>query len=293
MVDLAQADAHDSAAAHVEGVCGANQRPWNSPTTLYIARRLRDLAGERGGQLAVLDMGCGDGTILEQLTGDGHDLHGYDLPAVVEAAKRRLQPFLGDDMDGRIRAAGDERTIPFPDSTFDVVYANQVFEHVRFLDTMLAECARVLKPGGTVLALFPLATYPIEWHLKIPFAHWIPPGKARIHYLRLFYASGVRPRLGGSSAMSTAVSQDEFLRERTYYRFMNEIMSVGRHYFGTCTVETGQVIRAKLDLLALSPSPTRRTIARLLRRAEGPLLDYLVTHFFNAALCLRDPRKDS
>jgi ubiquinone/menaquinone biosynthesis C-methylase UbiE len=55
-----------------------------------------------------------------------------------------------------------EREIPFESQMFDVIYANQVFEHVRFLDRMFEECVRVLKPGGTLITLFPVATYPLE-----------------------------------------------------------------------------------------------------------------------------------
>jgi SAM-dependent methyltransferase len=42
--------------------------------------------------------------------------------------------------------------LPFPDGTFDLVYARQVLHHARDLDSMLRECARVLKPGGLLLA---------------------------------------------------------------------------------------------------------------------------------------------
>lgn len=272
-------------------LCDSDSRRWNSPTTLYIARRIIQRSNEKGRSLSVLDLGCGDGSILAQLAPYGQVLYGYDLTPIVETAKQRLMPIVGDGVEDRIRVAIDERSIPFPDASFDVIYANQVFEHVRFIDTMLRECTRVLKPDGLLLALFPLATYPVEWHLKVPFAHWIPPGTARIRYLRAFYATGIRPKLPSSSSLTTAVSQDDYLRNRTYYRFMNEVESLGRHYFHSLSLETGGVIRAKRDLLTASERPSNRWLGALLRRMEGPALEYLVTHYYNAAFCMSHPRK--
>ncbi len=267
----------------------ASERSWNSPTTLYLARRLAEIASGR--RIAVLDVGCGDGTTIEHLAGYGYDLYGYELAPGGDAPRERLATCFGAAVHDRIRTTESEREIPFADRSFDVVYASQVFEHVKFLDQMLAECARVLRPGGTLLANFPLATYPIEWHLKIPFAHWIPPGPVRVAYFRLFYAAGIRPRFPGATALDTARSQDAFLRDRTYYRFVNEVTAVARHHFRTCEIETGRFVQAKLDLLSESPSPGARLAGALVGRLRGPTLDALTTYLFNAAFCMHDPRR--
>ncbi|MGH2351518.1 MAG: class I SAM-dependent methyltransferase, partial [Chloroflexota bacterium] len=220
-----------------------------------------------------------------------HDLYGYDLASTDHTARRRrLAACFGPAYDDHVRLAKDERTIPFDDRRFDVVYANQVFEHVRFFDRIVQECARVLKPDGVLLANFPLATYPVEWHLKIPFAHWLPPGELRVRYLQLFYALGLRPTLPGSSALETARSQDAYLRDRTYYRFVNEVLAVAAHHFESCEIETGQFIQAKLDLLATSDRQAARWAGSALRLLHGQVLDNLVTYLFNAAFCLRRPR---
>jgi SAM-dependent methyltransferase len=44
--------------------------------------------------------------------------------------------------------------LPFDDATFDVIASDAVLEHVRNLDAMVAETARVLKPGGYALHTF-------------------------------------------------------------------------------------------------------------------------------------------
>ncbi|MCI0455719.1 MAG: class I SAM-dependent methyltransferase, partial [Gemmataceae bacterium] len=53
--------------------------------------------------------------------------------------------------------AEDLLNLSFPAGVFDVVLSNEVFEHVPNLDRAIAEVARVLKPGGTLIATFPFA----------------------------------------------------------------------------------------------------------------------------------------
>ena len=267
----------------------ASARPWNSATTLYIARRLSSLSGK--GRLAVLDLGCGDGTVLEQLLDFGHDLYGCDLPAVGEALKGRLAPRLGAEFGHRLRYVEDGRTVPFEDRFFDAVYANQVFEHVRDLDAMMAECARVLRPEGVLLATFPPSTCPLEVHIGIPFAHWLPAGRARVRYLQAFYGLGLRRRLEGRTAGQTAEFQDDYLKGQTFYRTAGEVLRLGARRFDRSAVETGELVAAKLDLLEAAGGPAARLAADLGGLAGGPLLSYLVTRLAVAACSFSRPRR--
>ena len=273
---------------------GATDRQWNSATTLYISRRLHEIAGGRA--LAVLDLGCGAGKTLSHLLDSGLDLYGYDLVSgedeYADDRRVRLLPHFGDRYASHIKVTQSERDIPFADESFDVVYANQVFEHVRFLDRMVAECARVLRPGGVLLANFPLATYPIEGHLRVPFAHWLPPGPLRVRYLQLWRILGVMPGQAGRSSFDNAVDQDRYLREHTFYRFMNEVMAVSDRYFENTEVETTALVQAKIDLMGSTGSGTRAMVAGVMRSLErGGLLSTCVTHMLNAAFCMRVPRK--
>ena len=275
----------------------AADKQWNSATTLYIARRLQEIAGGR--RIAVLDVGCGDGKVLEYLFDYGYDLYGYDLAQYEdiydEARRKQLVPSFGDSYDEHIKVTKSEREIPFDDNAFDVVYANQVFEHVRFFDKMMFECARVLKPGGVLLINFPLATYPIEGHYKIPFAHWLPPGILRVRYLQLYAALGLfkgKESRKGLSALETAINLDRHLREEMYYRFMNEVGSVSRYYFESCEVETGAFVRAKIDMLIAGKRTGGAKLGALMQLADGSTLHSCITHLYNAAFCMRNPRKD-
>lgn len=50
----------------------------------------------------------------------------------------------------------DAQNLSFDDCSFDLVTANQVFEHVPDVVKCFRECRRVLKPGGTLLYTVPL-----------------------------------------------------------------------------------------------------------------------------------------
>jgi SAM-dependent methyltransferase len=50
----------------------------------------------------------------------------------------------------------DGATMPYPDSTFDVLWSSDVLEHVRDPERTLKECSRVLKPGGFFAAIIDL-----------------------------------------------------------------------------------------------------------------------------------------
>ena len=122
----------------------AKDKPWNSATTLYIARKLEAFA--QGTEIAVLDMGCGYGTILEYLIDYNYDVYGYDFGHRKDSLEEsNLKKHLGKKFDSHIKITDNEKRIPFPDDSFDVVYANQVFEHIKFIDAMfqnVQECSR-------------------------------------------------------------------------------------------------------------------------------------------------------
>lgn len=266
----------------------ASAKAWNSATTLYIARALDEFAGDR--RLDILDMGCGDGLLIRSFLDLGHEFYGFDLPDREAALREKMGPVFDGRFDDRIRIMADERRIPFDDGMFDVVYANQVFEHVRFLDQMLSEVVRVLRPGGLFVALFPLATYPLEGHCLIPFAHWLPPGTARQRYLAAMLTLRVGRRFDGMSIRQSAAEWDDRLRQFTFYRFLNEINALLDHYFEATEIDARGYVRAKADLLEASRSRSRRAIGRVARALEGPGLASVVTHGFMGVFKATGPR---
>lgn len=56
--------------------------------------------------------------------------------------------------------------LTFADNSFDLVLCNELFEHVQYIDQAFAEIARVLRPGGRLVATCPLAFGQIESIMK-------------------------------------------------------------------------------------------------------------------------------
>jgi 2-polyprenyl-6-hydroxyphenyl methylase / 3-demethylubiquinone-9 3-methyltransferase len=98
--------------------------------------------------LQVLDIGCGGGLLAEEFARLGCTVTGVDPSEESLAAARRHAAAQGLAIS--YRAASGE-ALPFADATFDVVYCCDVLEHVSDLRQVIAETARVLRPGGIYL----------------------------------------------------------------------------------------------------------------------------------------------
>ena len=79
---------------------------------------------------------------------------------------------------------GDGTNLPLADDTVDAVVSNMVFEHVPDNEDMIREAARVLKPSGLFVAIFPNRACPLDSHSFPPGTPWLP----RRFTLRLFSA---------------------------------------------------------------------------------------------------------
>lgn len=93
----------------------------------------------------VLEVGCGTGAILSELTGQG-DLHGLDIDPAALAQCRVNAP-------GAFITRGDALSLPYPPGTFDVTFCHFLLLWVRDPLRALLEMKRVTHPGGHVLAL--------------------------------------------------------------------------------------------------------------------------------------------
>jgi ubiquinone/menaquinone biosynthesis C-methylase UbiE len=93
----------------------------------------------------VLEVGCGTGLLLRRIQAFARSARGVDLsPGMLELARAR-----GLDVQ-----EGSATSLPFADASFDVACSFKVLAHVREIRTALAEMARVVRPGGVVLAEF-------------------------------------------------------------------------------------------------------------------------------------------
>ncbi len=94
---------------------------------------------------AVLDLGCAGGFMAEALAARGARVTGIDPAAQAVAAAREHARTAGYAIDYDV---GVGEALPYTDATFDAVVCVDVLEHVGDLHQVLAEVARVLRPGG-------------------------------------------------------------------------------------------------------------------------------------------------
>jgi SAM-dependent methyltransferase len=144
----------------------------------YVARRtaaarfLRDHAPPER-PLRILDAGCGTGGMLDLYRGWSDAVCvGTDLSAkALEYCRSRGHCSL---------TVSDITAMPFRAGSFDAVSALDVIEHVRDDERAIGEMARVLRPGGILVASVPAYSF-----------LWGPHDEA-LHHCRRYEATGFR-----------------------------------------------------------------------------------------------------
>lgn len=100
------------------------------------------------GDAVVLEAGCGEGYGADLLASAARSVLALDYDAPTAAHVARSYP--------RVRAVrGNLAALPLGSSTVDVVANLQVIEHLWDQEGFLAECVRVLRPGGRLIVTTP------------------------------------------------------------------------------------------------------------------------------------------
>ncbi|MHB1937803.1 MAG: class I SAM-dependent methyltransferase [Acidobacteriaceae bacterium] len=112
----------------------------------------------------VLEIGLGQGAGSEQIIRSGARWSGLDL--TYESVARVRARLTLRNLPYQALKQGSALDIPFPDSHFDLVFSHGVLHHIPEIRQAQSEIARVLKPGGTLIAML-YAKWSLNYLLSI------------------------------------------------------------------------------------------------------------------------------
>ena len=146
----------------------------------HILKRLDaiDFRGKR-----VLEIGLGQGADSEQLIRRGAIWSGLDLtPEAIDRVSTRLRL---KKLPYERLERGSALQMPFADNTFDMVFSHGVLHHIPEIRIAQAEIARVLKPGGRLIAML---------YARRSLNYYVAIGLVRRLAVAALYPTGMKPK---------------------------------------------------------------------------------------------------
>ena len=133
----------------------------------------------------VLNAGCGAGSFTLRLLDAGYDVTSVDASEAFVERVRALVRERGRAETSPV-ALADLHALRFPADAFDGIVCGEVLEHLDDDRTAVREFARVLRPGGAVIASVPANPWRYDWS-----DHWAG-------HRRRYTEDGLRERFAGA-----------------------------------------------------------------------------------------------
>jgi SAM-dependent methyltransferase len=192
-----------------------------------------------------LDYGCGAGNLVGAARERGIQMFGAE---VYHMGNRDDVLARGPQLEEGVVREIKDNMLDFEDDFFDFATSNMVWEHVHDLKTVAEEMARVIKPGGQLLHLFPTVDVVREGHIGIPFAHRFKQGsKLRYWYTYGLRALGLGHYKDDRSLREWTRSALEYVDTKTCYRTLKEIKALFDPYFTTSTDIESEYLHFRLE----------------------------------------------
>lgn len=164
--------------------------------------------------IMILDHGCGGCLTLLYLLALGYTgIHGINIGGKCEDWNRLLKELFG--IEEKRLTLYDGKTMPFADNSIDIVFSQQVIEHVKsdVLETFYSEEARVMRPGSIAYHQVPHRSVPYESHTRVWFAHYLP----------------LKPRLRIYGWLGLDVA---YIEDQIHLRWPSEHMKMAKRHIG-------------------------------------------------------------
>ncbi len=165
----------------------------------------------------VLDLGCGYGSMVAGLVTWGADAYGIDLSDyAIEKGKKEA-----DYLENRIFQGSIHDLSRFEDNSFDLIYSNQVFEHLPedYVEQLIREMMRVCRPGAKLWLAFVISEEengvrgendPDMTHINIHSMDW---------WRRRFFAAGFIEKIQINRAIAKSKTGYDHYSFFDYYKW--------------------------------------------------------------------------
>lgn len=159
-----------------------------------------------------LEAACGPGLIARRLAPEVAAVTGFDLtPAMIAVAKREAATA---GLDNATFTIGDATALPVADGFFDCAVSRFSLHHIPVPERLITEMARVVKPGGKLVLVDPLADEEPQaaaWsqeveRLRDP-SHWASLSLSQLHAM----IAGSAWRLEREEVMALELDFDDWL----------------------------------------------------------------------------------
>ena len=184
---------------------------WREHGDNFDTSRLKIVAERIHAGDDVLEVDCGPGVLAAMMAARGAKVQGTDMSRVaVERSVAKGIPCIAVDLDSV--------PLPFSDNSFGTVVSNSAIEHRFFSERSLAECLRVLKPGGAFIICLPNTAHWIcrLWLLfgRFPYVRNSPLDETHLRFFTVHEAKGLCKKYG---ARVTATDGHASLWVRGFY----------------------------------------------------------------------------
>ena len=151
---------------------------------------LRYLKPKRGEQ--ILDLGCSRGFYVREMENYTDGVRGVDISqtSLREAVTRKVE-------------YGDITNLEFEANSFDKIYSLHTIEHIPNLSRFFSEIARVLRPGGIAIIVYPWEPVRGFQAIVAAWRQYKNPFMARKIHLHRLTPKKIQQLIGGTSLSHT------------------------------------------------------------------------------------------